>query len=82
MKTSLKKIISIGLAAATIFSASYAYAAFSILEFVYFSDASYSTPVGEKIVNQCSGDTYSTGTVTSYVRIMGSESCAGGGIRR
>ncbi|WDE10787.1 DUF6289 family protein [Thalassomonas haliotis] len=82
MKTSLKKLLSIGLAAGTIFGASYAYAAFSILEFAYYSDASYSTVVGEKVMNQCTGTTYTTGTVTSYRRIVGSEPCAGGGIRR
>ncbi len=82
MKTSLRKLISIGLSAVTIFGASYAYAAFSILEFAYYSDASYSTVVGEKVENQCTGATYITGTVTSYRRIVGSESCAGGGIRR
>jgi len=75
MKTSLKKLISIGMTAATIFTASYAYAAFSILEFVYYSDSSYSTVVGEKVVNQCRGTTYTSGTTTSYVRLVGSEPC-------
>lgn len=79
MKISLRKLISIGLSAVTIFGASYAYAAFSILEFAYYSDASYSTVVGERVDNQCKGTTYTSGTVTSYVRIVGSERC--GGIR-
>ncbi|WP_281560203.1 DUF6289 family protein [Thalassomonas sp. RHCl1] len=81
MQTSLKKLISIGLTGATIFGASYAYAAFSILEFAFYSDASYSTVVGERVVNQCTNSSYTSGTVTPYMRIVGSESC-GGGIRR
>ncbi|WDE04308.1 hypothetical protein SG34_023660 [Thalassomonas viridans] len=75
MKTSMKKLLTAGAAAATIFTASYAYAAFSILEFVYYSDSSYSTVVGERVDNQCTGSTYTSGTVTPYVRIVGSEPC-------
>ncbi|WDD98013.1 DUF6289 family protein [Thalassomonas actiniarum] len=79
MKSNLKKIAAIALTGITLSAASYAYAASSgyIKEFVYYSDASYSTPVGEKVVNQCRGTTYSSGQVTSYVRLVGMEMCGG-----
>ncbi|USD37229.1 MULTISPECIES: DUF6289 family protein [Ferrimonas] len=53
----------------------YAVAGNYILEYVYYSDASHTTIVGES-VTRCDNSTYVTGTITPYKRLVGHEPCA------
>lgn len=75
MKLSLKKIKTIIFATIALSVASYAYAGGAFVELAYYSDASYSTIVGERVINQCRGTTYTSGQVTQYVKVLGSEPC-------
>ena len=75
MKSRLKKMTTLGLTALAISAASYVYAGGAIKEFVYYSDATYSTVVGERVINQCYGSTYTTGQVTQFVKLVGHEPC-------
>ena len=76
MNTLIKKSAIASLAAIGILSASFAtYAGYQskyILEYQYMSG---STVVGEQIINQCTGHTYTTGQVTNIKNRVGSEPC-------
>ncbi|WDE02616.1 DUF6289 family protein [Thalassomonas actiniarum] len=75
MKTVLKKAAAIAVAALSFSYASHVYASYW-LTVTYYSDASYSQVVGERIMNLCrggSGDV--SGTVTSYYKVTQGPSC-------
>lgn len=55
-------------------SSAMAYAA-AFVEISYYSDASKTTLVGERVINQCRGTVYTTGTVTAFSKITGHEPC-------
>jgi len=69
MKTALKKAVAIVVTALTFSFASYVYAS-NTIKITYYSDASYTQTVGERILNLCNGNGDSmTGSSTSFYRV-------------
>lgn len=71
----LKKIATILGVVGSMAASGYALAATYYTEYAYYSDASYTTWVGEKITT-CSGRTYTYGTITLYKQLVERYDCS------
>jgi hypothetical protein len=71
----LNKIAAILGVVGSIAASGYAYAATYYTEYAYYSDASYTVWVGEKITT-CTGKVYSYGTVTLYRQLVERYDCS------
>ena len=77
MMNLIKKAGIVAVTALTILGSSMAIAANGyITEYVYYSDSSKTTIVGES-VSGCNGSFYVTGTITPYKKRTGNEPCGG-----
>jgi hypothetical protein len=71
----LKKMAVLAVAAGAVFASAYAFAAAYHTEYDYYSDATYTTVVGDS-TQLCTGKTFTYGTVTPYRRLTYRYDCS------